>query len=128
MPNPVHWHAYSYIGKSYTDAEIRRGVAPSNYPPIEIKDWLARPRNDITGTFTDVEAAVGWMKQQLTGMPPADTSCPVEQHLDWIRRTLAQPTGNDVVYGYYTSSGRYAGLAMIACPRPDVGRCPEGLA
>lgn len=127
MPNSPHWHAYSYTGRSYTDALIRRGEAPNNYPPIEIKHWLTRPRDHIVATFTDVEEAVGWLKQQLTAAPPADAAAfPIDDRVERNRATLAQTAGNDVVYGYYSTAGQYVSRALIACPRPDIPMCPEG--
>lgn len=129
MPNPVHWHAYTYTGRSHSDAEIRRGTAPDTYPPVEIKDWLTRPARQIADTFTDVEAAVDWMKQQFTMNPPLGSDdYPLERRLAWIRARLAESAGNDIVYGYYTKAGSYVARALIACPRPDVGSCPKGLA
>ncbi|MEV5607032.1 hypothetical protein [Streptomyces sp. NPDC052225] len=126
MPDP-HWHAYTYGGSTYTDGQIRRGAVPASYPPIEIKDWLTRPRDHIEGTFTEVEEAMSWLKIQLDLAPPVDAkSFPVDDRLDRARATLRQTAGNDVVFGYYTGSRMYVSRALIACPRPGMS-CPERL-
>ncbi|WP_415949969.1 hypothetical protein [Streptomyces sp. KLOTTS4A1] len=126
MPLSPHWHAYAYTGRSYTDALIRRGETPGNYPPIEIKNWLTRPRGHIAATFTEIEEAVSWLKQELVAMPPAGTDFfPIDERLEHSRSTLAQTAGNDVVYGYYSTSGRYVSRALIACPRRGISVCPE---
>ncbi|MGW0734287.1 hypothetical protein [Streptomyces sp. NPDC002851] len=122
---PTHWHAYSYTGRSYTDAQIRRGETPDNYPPIEIKDWLVRPRGQIAGTFGEVDGAVTWLADELKANPPADDAAfPIAERAEHARRTLAQEAGCDVVLGYYSVGLQYVSRALIACPRPD-RTCPQ---
>ncbi|MCX4799660.1 hypothetical protein OG497_38035 [Streptomyces sp. NBC_01242] len=131
---PTHWHAYSYNGRSYTDAMIRRGEVPAAYPPIEIKHWLARPANHVVETFHEVDPAVSWLEGELNGHPPVDAeSFPVKVRVAYSRKTLQQTAGNDVVYGYYSKS-QYVSRALIACPRhrANAGEeappgCPQGM-
>ena len=124
----VHWHAYCYTGRSYPDSVIRRGETPGNYPPIEIKDWLVRPRAQIAATFSDADSAAGWVQKELEAKPPQDAaSFPVADRVAYSRSTLGQTAGSDVVYGYY-SAGQYVSRALITCPRAGIARCPEGLA
>lgn len=133
VTNSAHWHAYSYTGRSYSDAMIRRGEVPAAYPPIEIKNWLGKPVSYIAGTFTEIEPAVDWLAAELANHPPRDVeSFPAKERLAYSRLTLQQTAGNDVVYGYYSKAEQYVSRALIACPRrrtnpyeeepPD---CPE---
>lgn len=126
-PVRQHWHAYSYNGRSYSDAMIRRGEVPANYPPIEIVHWLRRPANEAVETFRDIEKAASWLEGELTQNPAMDEDhFPVEERLRYSRETLAQEAGNDVVYGYYSKSQQYVSRALIACPRERGDSCPYG--
>lgn len=121
----THWHAYAFTGRSYPDSLIRRGEVPANYPPIEIKDWLARPSSQIAETFTDLDAAADWIKRELVAMPPIDAaSFPVADRVAYSRRTLRQADGADVVHGYYAQGGSYVSRALISCPREPGGPGP----
>ncbi|MFF3015790.1 hypothetical protein [Streptomyces sp. NPDC057939] len=123
-----HWHAYSYNGRSYADGMIRRGEVPSNYPPIEIKDWLRRPAAQVINTFHEIEKAVTWLEGELTQNPHLDEqSYPVADRLQYSRDTLGQTAGNDVVYGYYSKGGQYISRALISCPRDSFPTCPYGI-
>ncbi|KPI33242.1 hypothetical protein OV450_1330 [Actinobacteria bacterium OV450] len=122
----MHHHAYSYTGRSYSDGAIRKGEAPSNYPPIEIRHWLNRPASQIVATFTDAEAALAWLRAEMQDQPPKDEAeYSVEDRLRGARTTLAQSAGNDVVLGYYLVGGQvFVSRAVIACPRRE--RLPAG--
>ncbi|MEU8545384.1 hypothetical protein AB0C52_36220 [Streptomyces sp. NPDC048717] len=92
-----HWHAYAYTGRSYPDSAIRRGEVPADYPPIEIKDWLGRPRAQVRGTYAVVDDAVAWLESELTQNPPADEEhFPVWDRLQRSRQTLLLTAGNDM--------------------------------
>ncbi|MFG2642983.1 hypothetical protein ACGFYP_18700 [Streptomyces sp. NPDC048370] len=120
-----HWHAYAYTGRSYPDAAIRRGEVPTDYPPIEIKDWLTRKNAQVVATFTDVDDAVSWVEGELTQNPPVDQEhFPVWDRLQRSRETLRLTAGNDVVYGYYSKSQQFVSRSLIACPRAYGQRCP----
>ncbi|MFE7463135.1 hypothetical protein ACFU6R_03385 [Streptomyces sp. NPDC057499] len=122
-----HWHAYSYTGRSYGDGLIRRGEVPANYPPIEIKDWLKRPANQVVETFHEVDPAVTWLETELSQNPHLDEeSFPLKERLQYSRDTLEQTAGNDVVYGYYSKGQQYVSRALIACPRKEFPSCPYG--
>lgn len=124
-----HWHAYSYNGRSYPDGMTRRGEVPSNYPTIEVKNWLARPAAQVVNTFHDVEKAVSWLEGELSQNPHVEeASFPLADRLQYSRDTLNQSAGNDVVYGYYSKGQQYVSRALIACPRDGFPACPYGVA
>ncbi|MFE4592940.1 hypothetical protein [Streptomyces laurentii] len=129
MTQEHHWHAYAYTGRSYPESAIRRGEAPADYPPIEIKDWLARPRAQVRGAFAAVDDAVAWLEGELTQNPPVDEQhFPLWDRLQRSRETLCLASGNDVVHGYYSKAGQYVSRALISCPRPATGQpCPYGM-
>lgn len=111
----AHFHAYSYTGQGHTDGEIRKGLAPPTYPPIEIKDWLRRMPKRVYGE-QDIDAALGWLEQELNNHPPLDAdSFPVKERLEYSRERLLQKVGRDVVYGYWSKKGRYVSRALILC-------------
>ncbi|WP_274032563.1 hypothetical protein [Streptomyces sp. MMBL 11-1] len=130
-----HWHAYGYTGRSYKDGEVRAGVAPSTYPPFEIMHWLARPARDIEETFTEIDAAVEWLRGALElHVPLGAESFTIEDRLAYARSALAQAAGSDVVYGYYSVGRLYVSRALITCPRKRLNNfgeapppCPTGL-
>ncbi|MEU6976522.1 MULTISPECIES: hypothetical protein [unclassified Streptomyces] len=122
-----HWHAYAYTGRSFPDSAIRRGEVPSDYPPIEIKDWLRRPAVQVVATYADAEAAVAWIEGELTQNPPVDQQhFPVWDRLQYVRETLRLTAGDDVVQGYYSKAQQYVSRALIACPRGEGDVCPYG--
>ncbi|MEU8538383.1 hypothetical protein AB0C52_00010 [Streptomyces sp. NPDC048717] len=122
-----HWHAYAYTGRSYPDSAIRRGEVPADYPPIEIKDWLGRPRTQVRGTYAVVDDAVAWLESELTQNPPADEEhFPVWDRLQRSRQTLLLTAGTDVVHGYYSKARQFVSRALIACPRAGGPPCPHG--
>ncbi|WP_146610435.1 hypothetical protein [Streptomyces sp. AC1-42W] len=124
-----HWHAYSYTGRSYSDGLIRRGEVPSNYPPIEIKNWLTRPADHVMNTFHDVEKAMTWLEEELSQNPHVEEALfPLADRLQYSRDTLDQTAGNDVVHGYYSKAQQYISRALIACPREGFPICPYGIA
>jgi hypothetical protein len=115
-----HWHAYSYTGRSFSDGEIRGKKAPEDYPPIEIKHWLMRPKRHIIDTFTEIDPAIAWLEGELTNNLPLDEeSFPVKLRLEYCRDRLKQTAGNDVVYGFYSKAGQYVSRALIACRPTD---------
>ncbi|MEV6245522.1 hypothetical protein AB0M38_04875 [Streptomyces sp. NPDC051742] len=123
-----HWHAYAYTGRAYPDSAVRRREVPADHPPIEIKDWLRRPGDQVVATFADVEAAVAWVEGELTQNPPVDQEhFPVWDRLERTRETLRLAAGNDVVYGHYSKAQQYVSRALIACPREAGQHCPYGV-
>ncbi|MEV6679462.1 hypothetical protein AB0N09_21795 [Streptomyces erythrochromogenes] len=111
-----HWHAYAHTGRALPDSAIRRGEAPSTYPPFELRDWLRRRPES---TFTDPEAAAKWLHVQGEEHPPVDADAfPVDTRVRYAESTLAQEAGADVVWGYYSAGGQYVSRALITCPRP----------
>ncbi|MFF4168638.1 hypothetical protein [Streptomyces sp. NPDC001744] len=141
----AHWHAYAYTGRKHSDADIRRGTAPVNYPPIEIAHWLRRPATHVADTFAygpeGVDRAVAWLEGELTQNPPLDEEHhPVFERLEGGRRSLMATTtilatgdtptvqrARDAVYGYWSKTGQYVSRAVIACPRGAGDVCPYGM-
>ena len=134
-----HWHAYSYIGRAYSDGEIREGKAhktheavPTNHPPIEVRDWLTDPKRRVVNTFTKVAAAMIWLEDELIAKLPVDEEAfPVKTRLEYSRSRLGQRDANDVVHTYYSKSGDYVSRALIPCPwladpGESVPACPLG--
>ncbi|MBT2442219.1 hypothetical protein J7E93_19340 [Streptomyces sp. ISL-36] len=122
-----HWHAYAYTGRSYGDGAIRRREVPADYPPIEIKDWLRRPGEQVVATYADVEAAVAWIEGELTQNAPVDLEhFPLWDRLRHTRETLRLAAGSDVVQGYYSKAQQYLSRALITCPREEGQHCPYG--
>jgi hypothetical protein len=112
-----HFHAYAYTGRAFTDGEVLKGNAPSNYAPFLIADWLKRPAQQVIETFTEPELAAKWLRGQMEAHPPIDAeSFSVDTRIRYAERTLRQDAGADVVWGYY-SGGQYVSRAMICCPR-----------
>jgi hypothetical protein len=112
-----HWHAYSYTGRTYTDAMIRQKKVPDSYPPIEIKHWLSKPRKHVVETFTEIAPMLAWLESEMTPMPPRDEEFfPLKERLEYSRQWLS--LGDDVVYGYYSvGAGPWVSRALIFCPR-----------
>ncbi|MGW2547643.1 hypothetical protein ACWC5I_43910 [Kitasatospora sp. NPDC001574] len=121
----AHWHAYGWIGRERAESKSN----DDDLPPMEVKYWLKKPRRLIRGTFHEIDKAVAWMADELAAYPyPASYGSSDEVRLEFVRATLAQPTGNDVVWGWYPNTSQYVSRALIACPRHagDIA-CPEGL-
>lgn len=120
-----HWHAYSYTGAAYSDGQIRAGLAPRGYPPVEIMHWLKQSAGYVD-TFTEVPPAVEWLRETLLQhVPLGSENYPIENRLSWARSRLGQEAGCDVVYGYYSVNKRYVSRALISCPRKRIGRGGE---
>ncbi|MFJ7267232.1 hypothetical protein ACIQV3_11305 [Streptomyces sp. NPDC099050] len=114
-----HWHAYAYTGRAYLDGQVRKGDAPSNYPPFLVEDWLRRSPQHVETTFTDIEDAVTWLGKALAQYPPLDAdSFPVAQRLEYARERLMEESGKDVVWNWYPPGQECVSRALIACPRP----------
>ncbi|MFF4385642.1 hypothetical protein ACFY0G_02430 [Streptomyces sp. NPDC001552] len=128
-----HFHAYAYTGRAFTDGQVLKGEAPSNYAPFLIADWLARPARTIAESFTDPEQAAKWLRGEMEAHPPIDAeSFSIDTRMGYAESTLRQERGADVVWGYY-AKGQYVSRAVICCPRveaPQPGKaaaaCPEG--
>lgn len=113
----AHWHAYAYTGKGYTDNEIRKGVAPPTFPPIEIKDWLHRRAAEIFPE-TSLDNAMVWLEKELNGQPPIDAEAyPIETRLASSRARLQETVNRNVVYGYWSRGGQYVSRVLICCER-----------
>lgn len=108
---PTHWHAYVYTGKGYSDSEIRKGLAPSHYPPIEIKN-----RKGPGQRLESLDAAMEWLEGELTTYEPLDAeSFPVKERLEYSRGRLQQTAAPEVIYGYWSRSGQYVSRQLFPC-------------
>lgn len=111
-----HWHAYAYTGRAYTDSAVRKGEAPSNYAPFMIKEWLRRPAEQVVESFEDPAIAAKWLRAEMEQNPPLQVaSFSIDDRVGYAERTLRQSAGADVVWGYYSSTGRYVSRAVIRC-------------
>lgn len=130
-----HFHAYAYTGQAYFDGQVMKGLAPPNYAPFLITDWLKRPAHQVIETFTDPDLAAKWLRGQMEERPPIDAeSFTVDARIGYVEETLRQEAGADVAWGYY-SGGQYVSRAMISCPRVETTPggttripCPVGMA
>src|SRR4051812_42532166 len=97
----THWHAYTYTGhRRPPDGEARDPASAT--PPLVIAEWPTKPRQMLAGTFAAVDAAVGWLGQQLAETPPMSTALPADTVIEYARARLATHPG-DVVTRYYTA-------------------------
>lgn len=136
---PVHWHAFAYTGKGYTDSEVGKGLAPSNFPPVEIKHWLLRlpglrtplgspiPESALpvhTFSESEVDEAVAWLEQELTTHLPLDhETFPVAARLEYSRARLLERANRDVVYGYWSVGGQYVARVLVLCDDRGPATC-----
>ncbi|MFE4519824.1 hypothetical protein ACFRMQ_37285 [Kitasatospora sp. NPDC056783] len=120
-----HWHGYGWIGRERAESR----AFEDELPPMEVKNWLLKPRRLIRGTFHTIEDAVTWMAGELRQYPhPESYGSSDEARLQFVRETLALDAGSDVVWGWYPNNSQYVSRALITCPR--VGEdipCPQGL-
>lgn len=115
----AHFHAYAYTGQGYRDGEIRKGLAPPTYPPIEVKDWLLRRPLKLYSE-PDIDAALDWLEKELNEHPPLGAEFfPVKERIAYSRERLLQTVGRDVIYGYWSTGGRYVSRALILCTRTE---------
>ncbi|WP_371517972.1 hypothetical protein [Kitasatospora sp. NBC_01300] len=121
----LHWHAYGWIGRERAESKS----VDDELPPMEIKYWLRKPPRLIRGTFHEIDKAVDWMAGELAQYPyPESYGSDDKARLEFVRDTLAQASGRDVVWGWYPNNSQYVARALIACPRTVDGiACPEGL-
>ncbi|MET7363165.1 hypothetical protein ABZS76_32675 [Streptomyces sp. NPDC005562] len=112
----VHWHAFSYTGKGYTDAEVRKGLAPSAHPRPEISQWVSVMPTLHIFAEDEIDKAMDWLEGELTSQVPQDAEHhPVEDRLQASRRRLDETRNRDVVYGYWSLSKQYCSRGLIAC-------------
>ncbi|WEV27932.1 hypothetical protein OYE22_24230 [Streptomyces sp. 71268] len=119
----VHWHAFAWTGHERPPDSER--VIPTNpTPPLEVAHWLRKQRKHVAATFTDADAAVEWMREELAAWPMADqTLSTVESKIEFTRECLSRPDA-DVVFGFYPAVQRYVSRCLIYCPRPGE-KCPD---
>lgn len=123
MTATTHWHAFAYTGRGIvSDAEIRRGTAPADFPPLVVQDWLTRRdrKGQIPDThlFTEaqIEDAVSWLETELTAYPPLDVdSFTIPARIGHARDRLCQRVNRDIAWGYWSRGGRYVSRALILC-------------
>ncbi|MFK0062604.1 hypothetical protein ACIQTN_25680 [Streptomyces werraensis] len=116
MTASVHWHAFAYTGKGYTDGEVSKGIAPASFPPRELPDWLDRRPGLRVYTEAQIDEAVAWLEQEMREQPPVDAaSFPVATRLGYSRARLRQQAGRDVLHGYWSTRGQFVTRALVAC-------------
>jgi hypothetical protein len=107
-----HFHAYAYTGRGFSDAEIRRGLPPSGYPPIMVRE----PRGEPGLRLDSLHDAMSWLEQELLDQVPLDAeSFPVAVRLDYSRSRLQQERAPEVIYGYWSRSGHYVSRCLFPC-------------
>lgn len=116
-----HFHAYAYTGKGFSDSEIRSGIASPGYPPI----LFNAPRSNSGLRLGNLGEVMAWLEKELFSQQPLDAEAfPVSVRLAYSRARLQQARGGEVVYGYWTSSGRYASRRVFPCRATDPGCDP----
>jgi hypothetical protein len=122
-----HWHGYTYVGQERPPDSMRRD--PSNpTPPLEIADWLRKPKSLVKETFPNDPAgaklASEWMRACGTEhVYLGEAAFPLDDRMAYVDEALSR--GADVVWGYYTQRTSYVSQALVACPRPSI-TCPYG--
>jgi hypothetical protein len=117
---PVHWHAFAYTGKCYTDGEVAKGLAPPSFPPVELARWLDRRPGLYVFTEEQVDEAVAWLDKELNEHVPVDAaSFPVSVRLEYSRARLQERVNRDVWYGYWTASMQFVTRALVVCTSRD---------
>ncbi|WP_428957843.1 hypothetical protein [Streptomyces sp. cg35] len=112
----MHWHAFSYQGRGYTDAEVRRGVAPREHPRSEIAQWIGTMPTVQTFTEDEIDKALDWLEGELTAQVPQDAAhYPIKDRVEASRARMCETTMRDVVYGYWSTSKNYCSRGLIAC-------------
>lgn len=115
-PAALHWHAFSYTGKGYTDAEVRKGMAPSAHPRPEISQWVKTMPTVATFAEDEIDKAMDWLEAELAIQIPQDADQhPVKDRLEASRRRLNERVNRDIVYGYWSKSKQYCSRALIVC-------------
>ncbi|MEU3573202.1 hypothetical protein AB0E96_32965 [Kitasatospora sp. NPDC036755] len=96
---------------------------------MEVKYWLKKSPRLIRGTFHEIEDAVAWMADELRQHPfPESYGGSQDARLQYVRDTLGQSAGSDVVWGWYPNNSQYVSCALVTCPRVEDGLpCPQGL-
>lgn len=132
-PTPVHWHAFCYTGKGYTDSEVGKGLAPFNFPPVEVKHWLLRlpgmrtpagapiPESALPVQLfreSEIDEAISWLDKELHEQEPLDAeSFPIAVRLEYSRARMMERVQRDVVYGYWSKRGLYVARVLKECTR-----------
>lgn len=119
----VHWHAFAYTGKGYTESEVRKGLAPPSFPPVELAHWLDRRPGLQVFTEEQIDEAVAWLDKELSEHVPVDAgSFPISVRLEYSRARLREQANRDVWYGYWSTSGKFVTRALVACTATEKSR------
>lgn len=119
----VHWHAFAYTGKGYTDGEVSKGIAPPSFPPRELASWLDRRPGLRVYTDTQIDEAVAWLDKELNEQVPVDAaSFPIATRLECSRARLREQANRDVWYGYWSTRGQFVTRALVACTDTEKGK------
>ncbi|MFF9483664.1 hypothetical protein [Streptomyces sp. NPDC014676] len=117
----VHWHAFAYTGKGYTDSEVGKGLAPPSFPPVELAQWLDRRPGLRVFTEQQIDEAVAWLDKELNEHVPVDAaSFPITTRLEYSRARLRERVNRDVWYGYWSARGQFVTRVLVACT--DTGK------
>lgn len=116
----LHWHAFRFTGNERPADRLARDP-DSATPPNEIAMFFRKPASMRAGTFTDPDAAYGWLAEELAAVPPLPAAVPMGTHLDAAADCLRR--GADAYVGYYATGGRFLVRALLVCPRAGE-RCP----
>ncbi|MFI0265621.1 hypothetical protein [Streptomyces luteogriseus] len=112
----VHWHAFAYTGKGYTDGEVAKGLAPPNFPPTELVRWRDRRPGVRVFKEDEIEDAVAWLDQELNEHVPVDAEAfPIPVRLAYSSDRLRETANRDVWYGYWSKRGMYVTRVLFAC-------------
>jgi hypothetical protein len=114
----LHYHAFAYTGKGYTDREVAAGLAPPSFPPLVV----GMGNRKSVATFKSVDEAIGWLEKEMTTHEPTDAKgFPVSVRMEYSRARLQLPRNNAVIHGYWTRS-QYVSRQLFPC---DQSGCPS---
>ncbi|QMU72110.1 hypothetical protein [Streptacidiphilus sp. P02-A3a] len=131
----IHWHAFHWKGPSgklllfkYQNERVpgTPEFQTSTTPPEALVHHLLKPQL-VRATFTDVDAASAWMREQWEADPPQETYKNPDNCQKFARRMIE--LGKDTIWSWdwpRTGDNVSVRAYMITCPNPaDLGiRCP----
>lgn len=112
----VHWHAFAYTGKGYTESEVAKGLAPPNFPPVELARWADRRPGLHVFTDEQIDEAVGWLERELNAHVPLGVEAfPIADRLAYSRSRLSEKVSRSVWYGYWSQRGMFVTRVLFEC-------------
>ncbi|MEU0843031.1 hypothetical protein ABZ370_26610 [Streptomyces sp. NPDC005962] len=118
-----HWHAYAWNGPERPPDSDRNDHGSSS-PPLEISHWLRQRPEYVKATFKipdDRDKARAWLQETLDEYPSREGPFSRHKVSELAYTSECLEADHDVVWGYYSESGRYVSRGLIFCPR--AGEC-----